>query len=93
MNSCRLVHKLWEKVSFRCQKDGWTQGNIISIVREPIQKQAFKLLMEVNTGVSHVENFEGEKLVYLQGSIYALGISLEYNMSEYQGNFTSSNLV
>ena len=33
MNSCPLVYKLWEKVSFRCQKDGRTQGDIVSTVR------------------------------------------------------------
>lgn len=33
MNFCPLVHKLWEKVSVRCQKDGRTQGDIASIVR------------------------------------------------------------
>eukprot|EP00253_Pinus_taeda_P002134 PITA_02134 len=33
MNYCPLAHKLWEKVSFRYQKDGWTHGDIVSIAR------------------------------------------------------------
>jgi len=49
--------------------------------------------MEAYSGLSHVDNMEGEKPVNLQGPIHALGNSLEYCVSKYQGNFTSANMA
>eukprot|EP00253_Pinus_taeda_P019008 PITA_19008 len=33
MQSCTIACKLWEKVSFRCQKEGRIHGDVIAIVR------------------------------------------------------------
>lgn len=44
MHSCQIARKLWEKVTFRCQKEGRTPGDIIATVATgiiPLIKERF----------------------------------------------------
>eukprot|EP00253_Pinus_taeda_P018618 PITA_18618 len=55
MQSCCMARKLWEKVSFRCQKEGRVQGDITATVRQwnkkPYQSKLLNTLWRLIPGL------------------------------------------
>jgi len=49
-----LAHKLWKKISFRCQKEGWANGDITTILRNwdphPYQSKILNFLWKLIPG-------------------------------------------
>lgn len=54
MHSCQLAHKLWEKVSFRCLKEGRIQGDITATVhnwdQNPFKSKILNFLWKLIPG-------------------------------------------